>query len=102
MRVEQICKNCRHISQNTGFTKFGGKPLGKNVCTLAGGRLVTDPPRVVNPETPCELAFDLFKKPKPPPTECPYCREDLEGNYDDSGLICPECSYEYKFKIQEN
>jgi len=35
------------------------------------------------------------------PDECPRCRELLEGNWDDTGLICPECSYEYKFKEQE-
>lgn len=33
--------------------------------------------------------------------ECPECREILEGNYDDTGMICPECSYECKFKDDE-
>lgn len=64
MRIERICKNCWHLSQNTGFTKYAGKPIGKNICTLSGRRLITDPPRVVNPNTKCELSFDLFKPKK--------------------------------------
>lgn len=43
-----------------------------------------------------------YEEEKEIPDECPECRERLEGNFDDTGLICPECSYEYIFKTEED
>lgn len=33
--------------------------------------------------------------------ECLVCREILEENFDGTGMICPECDYERKFKLEE-
>ena len=60
-RIGHVCGTCISFAANTHFKKNGGRDILPNEC-IQGQRSIKDPPRIVAADSPCLLAFDLWKK----------------------------------------